>query len=185
MAVVDGLPWRIVDQLYLTHLRVYVRRFSLGDKPPQVTGIKVYHTDAASDTVVLEAEAMWASHQDVQLTVRRVPVRHKSRQHDAGCMHGARMTHGLRLDFGMSCSSDGLLWACLSACAILCALGHCEGGATVPTSPGACRATIKAWRQAEGDQATAAMPTRMPCIRFWPRLFVGDHNKSPFDRDCI
>lgn len=43
----------------------------MGHMPPQVTGIKVYNIDAASDSIVLEAEAMWASHQDVQLTVRR------------------------------------------------------------------------------------------------------------------
>ena len=34
-----------------------------------MTGIKVYSTDTASDSIVLEVEGMWASHQDVQLTV--------------------------------------------------------------------------------------------------------------------
>ena len=35
-----------------------------------MTGIKVYSTDAAADSIVLEVEGVWASHQDVQLTVR-------------------------------------------------------------------------------------------------------------------
>ena len=44
--------------------------FSLGDKPPQLTGIKVYDTDRASDSIIIEADGSWASHQDVQMTVR-------------------------------------------------------------------------------------------------------------------
>jgi len=61
-------------------------RFSLGGKPPQVTGIKVYSTDAAADSIVLEVEGMWASHQDVQLTVRSNSI---TRNRDRIVLHSA------------------------------------------------------------------------------------------------
>lgn len=53
-------------------------RFGLGDKAPQLTGIKVYETDRASDTIIIEADGSWASHQDVQLTVRALHFRNPS-----------------------------------------------------------------------------------------------------------
>ena len=49
-----------------------LRRFSLGDKPPLLTGVKVYDSPRVRESIVLEADATWASHQDVQLTVRGI-----------------------------------------------------------------------------------------------------------------
>lgn len=48
-------------------------RFDLGDKPPQVNGIKVYKNQAVKDQVIMEADFVWAGNNDVQLVVKPIP----------------------------------------------------------------------------------------------------------------
>jgi hypothetical protein len=42
-------------------------RFSLGDTPPQINGIKVYRQDGGTDEILSEVDFMWAGQQNISL----------------------------------------------------------------------------------------------------------------------
>ena len=54
-------------------LQLHGCRFDLGNKPPQVNGIKVYKNQAVKDQVIIEADFVWAGNNDVQLVVKPIP----------------------------------------------------------------------------------------------------------------
>ncbi|KAK9836322.1 hypothetical protein WJX81_005293 [Elliptochloris bilobata] len=49
-------------------------RFDLGEKAPQINGIKVYQGDRIEDEVNIEVDVMWAGKQDVQLALQLLPL---------------------------------------------------------------------------------------------------------------
>ncbi|KAK9807354.1 hypothetical protein WJX73_005591 [Symbiochloris irregularis] len=56
---------------WMSSIKLY--RFDLGDKPPQVNGMKVYKNQAVKDQVIIEADFVWAGANDVQLVVKPIP----------------------------------------------------------------------------------------------------------------
>lgn len=49
--------------VYLARLVCLVARFDLGDRAPQINGIKVYQGDRIEDEVNLEIDVMWSGKQ--------------------------------------------------------------------------------------------------------------------------
>lgn len=69
----------IVDYQYLRFKLPFLllARFDLGDKAPQVNGVKVYNQAGISDEVMLEFDFTWAGQQEVTFVVKPIPVHPK------------------------------------------------------------------------------------------------------------
>ncbi|KAK9865697.1 hypothetical protein WJX84_002675 [Apatococcus fuscideae] len=71
--VQDKLPPLLDENRPRWMTAIELHTFTLGNEPPQVNGVKVYHSDAVTDEVVIEVDVAWGGTQQFQLVVYPLP----------------------------------------------------------------------------------------------------------------